>query len=256
MLKLLNNLTVCLTLCLQQHYTLTFPSTGSSALIIDSCNRLRDALTYKAVASNSAGETETAAPLTIQSSTKPDEPESRPIFLHKLKDVVVDEGQQLVLEAPFTGNPIPSVDWTKDGVPIEASDRILMTCDGRRVGLSLVLTNKCSKKKRFCRKIYRFMYGKQQSIRIFGSCSRIFVNEKIALCGFIYIILTGNLLIKVGLKVDKAVPSDAGVYGVTITNPLGQESTDGKATVRKIFQPPAFTQRFTDLQQVSTQTKS
>ncbi|XP_066256138.1 obscurin isoform X9 [Euwallacea similis] len=159
---------------------------GTSALVIDACDQMRDALTYKAVASNSAGDVETAAPLTIQSSTKPDEPEERPMFLHKLKDISVDEGQQLVLEAPFTGNPIPTVEWTKDGVPIEASDRVLMTCDGRRVGL----------------------------------------------------------------KIDRATPADAGVYGVTITNPLGQESTEGKATVRKVFQPPAFTQRFTDLQQL------
>ncbi|XP_066148174.1 obscurin isoform X4 [Euwallacea fornicatus] len=159
---------------------------GTSALVIDACDQMRDALTYKAVASNSAGEVETAAPLTIQSSTKPDEPEERPMFLHKLKDVSVDEGQQLVLEAPFTGNPIPTVEWTKDGVPIVASDRVLMTCDGRRVGL----------------------------------------------------------------KIDRATPADAGIYGVTITNPLGQESTEGKATVRKVFQPPAFTQRFTDLQQL------
>lgn len=96
---------------------------------------MRDALTYKAIASNEAGEVDTSAPLTVQSATKPDEPESRPTFLHKLKDVVTDEGQQLVLEAPFTGNPIPTVEWTKDGVPIEPSDRILMTCDGRRVSI-------------------------------------------------------------------------------------------------------------------------
>lgn len=94
---------------------------------------MRDALTYKAVATNSAGESDTSAPLTIQSSVKPDEPEERPMFLHKLKDTSVDEGQQLILEAPFTGNPIPSVEWTKDGVAIEPSDRVLMTCDGRRV---------------------------------------------------------------------------------------------------------------------------
>lgn len=108
-------------------------NTGTSALVIDACNQMRDALTYKAVATNSAGEAETAAPLTVQSSSKPDEPEERPMFLHKLKDVSVDEGQPLILEAPFTGNPIPTVRWTKNGVPIEPSDRVLMTCDGRRV---------------------------------------------------------------------------------------------------------------------------
>ncbi|XP_076264326.1 obscurin isoform X27 [Rhynchophorus ferrugineus] len=159
---------------------------GTSSLIIDACDQLRDALTYKAVASNEAGEIATSAPLSIKSATKPGEPEERPMFLHKLRDAVTDEGQPLVLEAPFTGNPIPTVQWTKDGVPIEASDRMLMTCDGR----------------------------------------------------------------KVGLRIDKAVPSDAGVYGVKITNALGEETSEGKATVRKVFQPPSFTQRFTDLQQL------
>lgn len=153
---------------------------------MDAADVARDALTYKAIASNEAGEADTSAPLTVKPSTKPDEPEERPMFLHALRDVLTDEGEPLVLEAPFTGNPIPSAEWTKDGVPIQPSERILLTCDGRRVGL----------------------------------------------------------------KIDKAVPSDAGIYGVTIINPLGKDSTEGKATVRKVFMPPSFTQRFTDLQQV------
>ncbi|XP_018567720.1 obscurin isoform X4 [Anoplophora glabripennis] len=159
---------------------------GSSALLLDAADVARDALTYKAIASNEAGESDTSAPLTVKPSAKPDEPEERPMFLHALRDVLTDEGEPLILEAPFTGNPIPSVEWTKDGEPIVPSERILLTCDGRRVGL----------------------------------------------------------------KIDHSVPSDAGVYGVTIINPLGKESTKGKATVRKVFMPPSFTQRFTDLQQL------
>lgn len=159
---------------------------GSSALFLDAADVMRDALTYKAIASNEAGETDTSAPLTVKPAAKPDEPEERPMFLHNLRDVITDEGEPLILEAPFTGNPIPSAEWTKDGIPIVPSERILLTCDGRRVGLNI----------------------------------------------------------------DSSVPSDAGVYGVTIINPLGKESTEGKATVRKVFMPPSFTQKFTDLQQV------
>ncbi|KAJ8919920.1 hypothetical protein NQ315_006449 [Exocentrus adspersus] len=169
-----------------KHVKIVEEPDGTSALILDAVDVRRDALTYKAIASNEAGEADTSAPLTVQTSTKPDEPEERPMFLHALRDVITDEGQALILEAPFTGNPIPSVEWTKDGVPIQPSERILLTCDGRRVGL----------------------------------------------------------------RIDKALPSDAGVYGVTIINPLGRESTEGKATVRKVFMPPSFTQRFTDLQQL------
>lgn len=53
-----------------------------------------------------------------------------------------------------------------------------------------------------------------------------------------------------GLKIEAALPSDAGVYGVTLVNPLGKDQSEGKATVRKVFMAPSFTQRFTDLQQV------
>lgn len=169
-----------------KHIKVSDEPDGTSILLLDAADEVRDALTYKALASNEAGIAETSAPLTVVPAKKEEEPEERPIFLHNLKDVITDEGQPLILEAPFTGNPIPSVDWTKDGVKIEPTDRILMTCDGRRVGL----------------------------------------------------------------KIDHAVPSDAGVYGVTITNPLGKESTEGKAVVHKVFQPPTFTQKFTDLQQL------
>lgn len=57
-------------------------------------------------------------------------------------------------------------------------------------------------------------------------------------------------ILQVGLVIDKAKPSDAGQYGVTILNPLGKDSTEAKAIVHKVYAPPKFTQRFTDLQQV------
>lgn len=169
-----------------KHVKMSEQPDGTSVLLLDAADEARDALTYRAIATNEAGEAETSAPLTVKPAVKNDAPEEKPIFLHALKDVITDEGQPLILEAPFTGNPIPSVEWTKDGVPIEPSDGLLMTCDGR----------------------------------------------------------------KVALKIDKAQPSDAGVYGVTITNPLGTESTEAKATVHKVYMPPAFLQKFTDLQQL------
>ncbi|XP_023017381.2 obscurin isoform X4 [Leptinotarsa decemlineata] len=169
-----------------KHIKVSEQPDGTSALLLDAADAVRDALTYKAIASNEAGEVDTSALLTVKSASKSGEPEERPMFLHSIRDTITDEGQPLILEAPFTGNPIPTAEWTKDGQPIAPSDRILMTCDGRRIGL----------------------------------------------------------------KIDKSIPSDAGVYGVKIINPLGEESTQGKATVRKVFMAPSFTQRFTDLQQL------
>lgn len=110
---------------------------GTSVLLIDSSNRDRDALQYKAVATNEAGEAETSASLTVTPATIAEAPEERPLFLHGLKDVITDEGQPLIIEAPFTGNPIPSVEWTKDGEPLRPTDRILLTCDGKKVKMKI-----------------------------------------------------------------------------------------------------------------------
>lgn len=46
------------------------------------------------------------------------------------------------------------------------------------------------------------------------------------------------------------MPSDEGRYGVTLENPLGKETSHAKAKIHKIFSPPIFIQRFTDLQQL------
>ncbi|KAI4471482.1 immunoglobulin i-set domain [Holotrichia oblita] len=168
-----------------QHIKITNLPDGTSILVIDACSKNVDALTYKAVATNEAGSAESSAPLTVSPASK-DAPEERPMFLHPLKDVITDEDQELKIEVPFTGNPIPSVEWFKDGQPVTPSDRILLTCDGR----------------------------------------------------------------KVGLLIDKARPSDAGQYSVTILNPLGKDTTQAKAIVHKVYAPPKFTQKFTDLQQL------
>ena len=47
------------------------------------------------------------------------------------------------------------------------------------------------------------------------------------------------------------MPSDAGQYGVKISNPLGTDTSRAKAIVHKVYAPPKFTQMFVDLQQVS-----
>lgn len=108
---------------------------GTHVLLIDSCNQARDALTYKAVAKNEAGEAETLADLRVTPSTLTEQPEKQPLFLHPLRDVSADEGQSLVIEAPFEGNPIPNVEWFKDGEPLIPTDRIWITCDGKKVNI-------------------------------------------------------------------------------------------------------------------------
>lgn len=121
----------------RKHIDIIEQPDGSSTLIITASDLIRDALTYRAIATNEAGETETSAPLIVKESSNPEEPEERPVLLHSLRDIITNEGQPLILEAPFTGNPVPTTEWTKDGTPIEPSGRILMTCDGRRVCCSM-----------------------------------------------------------------------------------------------------------------------
>lgn len=55
---------------------------------------------------------------------------------------------------------------------------------------------------------------------------------------------------RVGLAINEAEPSDAGLYSCKLTNPLGEDVKDVKAIVRKVYQPPNFEQKFTDIQQV------
>jgi len=43
---------------------------------------------------------------------------------------------------------------------------------------------------------------------------------------------------------------DIGKYECTLTNRLGKASTNCNVAVRKVYQPPKFTQTFGDLQQV------
>lgn len=60
-------------------------------------------------------------------------PQERPRFIHGLRDLTAEEGQPLSVSVPFVGNPVPEVTWTKDGVPLKPSEKIRLTCDGKRV---------------------------------------------------------------------------------------------------------------------------
>ncbi|XP_059058380.1 obscurin, partial [Achroia grisella] len=160
---------------------------GTHALLLDRATAA-DGGQYAAVAVNDCGETASNAVLTIASRDDDSSPQERPQLVHGLREMSGEEGQPLTVSAPFRGNPIPEVTWTKDGKPLMPSDRVLLTCDGKRVGL----------------------------------------------------------------EINPLETPDAGVYAVQLVNPLGEDSSEGKLTVRKVFKPPSFSQRFTDLQQLPT----
>ncbi|XP_049774558.1 obscurin [Schistocerca cancellata] len=118
-----------------QHAKIMQLPDGTSALIIDKA-KPEDAGEYEVIATNEKGSVPSKAQLDVTGRAR-DAPEEKPAFLHGLRDVTVEEGDSLTLTAPFIGNPIPDVAWSKDGTSLSPSDRILLTCDGRKVGLEI-----------------------------------------------------------------------------------------------------------------------
>ncbi|XP_029346662.1 obscurin isoform X6 [Acyrthosiphon pisum] len=138
------------------------------------------------IASNDNGTTTSEAKLSVTSKINTDSLESKPEFLHGLKDTTVEESNTLTLLAPFLGNPIPDVKWEKDGKVLQPCNKVHFTCDGYKVGLEVLDTN------------------------------------------------TG----------------DAGQYTCTLTNKLGSSKSDCQVGIRKLYQAPVFTQRFSHNQQL------
>ncbi|XP_070156196.1 obscurin isoform X8 [Polyergus mexicanus] len=170
-----------------KHIKIISQPDGRQALILDKATP-EDIGEYQVVAGNTEGTASCKAKLDVAGKVRPDTPEEKPTFTNPMRDVSVEEGQPLMLDVSFVGNPIPDVNWTKDGEPIVPSERVTMSCDGK----------------------------------------------------------------KVGLQIDPCEPKDAGVYGCRLSNPLGDDTTNANAIVRKVYQSPNFTQKFTDLQQLPT----
>ncbi|XP_047531484.1 obscurin isoform X5 [Vanessa atalanta] len=160
---------------------------GSHALLLSEASA-PDAGRYGVIAINEKGQSGCEAELSVAGREDASVPQERPQFIHGLREVTGEEGKPLNISAPFTGNPVPQVTWTKDGQPLKPNERIFLTCDGK----------------------------------------------------------------KVGMEINSLELPDAGVYSVKLVNPLGEDTTEGKINVRKVFQPPRFTQKFTDLQQLPT----
>ncbi|XP_020293629.1 obscurin isoform X3 [Pseudomyrmex gracilis] len=170
-----------------KHVKIISQPDGSQVLILDKATP-EDAGEYQVVAGNTEGTASCKAKLDVAGKVRPDTPEEKPAFTSPMRDVSVEEGQPLALDVSFVGNPLPDISWTKDGEPVAPSERVMMSCDGK----------------------------------------------------------------KVGLQINPSEPKDAGVYGCRLSNPLGEDTTSANAIVRKVYQPPTFMQRFTDLQQMPT----
>ena len=135
---------------------------------------------------NPEGECQSSAPLTVR-LRQLDGPEEAPMILSNPGDQSVDDGHLIQLSAVIGGNPVPDVQWTRNGEPVPTD------------------------------------HGK--------------------LC------LDGD---KLTVEIAKALKSDEGDYQLTLANPSGVESAKARVNVRKIFNPPTFSQKFSDVQQLPT----
>jgi len=89
---------------------------GVVILTIDNAN-LQDSGQYEAKAINSKGEASSA------SQVKVELPQRAPLMQKELPlQIKIDEGKPLNLIAKVDGQPLPEVQWTKNGVPIKPSD--------------------------------------------------------------------------------------------------------------------------------------
>ncbi|XP_054277504.1 obscurin-like isoform X6 [Macrosteles quadrilineatus] len=109
---------------------------GSQTLLIDNATPA-DAGTYSVTVKNPQGEVTSQAPLSVTARAKTDAPEQAPSLPKGLRDAVADEDSPLVFSAPFLGNPVPGVVWSKDGTPLQSGDRVAITCDGNKIGLEI-----------------------------------------------------------------------------------------------------------------------
>ncbi|KAE8753085.1 hypothetical protein FOCC_FOCC000008 [Frankliniella occidentalis] len=109
---------------------------GSHVLVIEKVGP-EHAGEYTVTATNDQGSVSSSAPLEVQGKTREGEPEAEPSFVREPRDTTADEGGPLCLSATFMGNPIPDVTWLKDGQPLEPSERVKITCDGKKVGLEI-----------------------------------------------------------------------------------------------------------------------
>ncbi|CAL7949959.1 unnamed protein product [Xylocopa violacea] len=115
---------------------------GTQALVIEKVTPA-DAGEYQVIAANTEGTSSCKGTISVVGKLQPDVAEEKPSFVNPMRDVYVEEGQPLNLSVSFTGNPIPDVSWSKDGAPLEPSDRLTVTCDGKKTELEL---NPCSAK--------------------------------------------------------------------------------------------------------------
>ncbi|GAB6018704.1 hypothetical protein CHUAL_000380 [Chamberlinius hualienensis] len=155
---------------------------GTVALLFNNCTP-EDSGKYTLEAVNPNGSTKSEGDLNVAARDKSSEARKAPSFILPLRDVEIDEGKPFKLIAQIDGNPYPDITWTKDDMPLDMNENLLMSCDGN----------------------------------------------------------------KISFDIRKATPKDSGKYECKLSNPEGTSKSHCGVNVRKIYSPPTFTQKPTDL---------
>jgi len=101
-------------------------------LVIDDVT-LEDAGTYKCIASNEVGRVQCSGRLTVTEKMVP--PKITAITTEST--LVLNEGENLHLSTTVDGNPLPDVEWHKDGTVIRRTARVTSTPMGQIYNLSI-----------------------------------------------------------------------------------------------------------------------
>ncbi|XP_059609268.1 obscurin isoform X2 [Phlebotomus argentipes] len=266
-----------------EHFKVDTTPKGASTLVIDRVEP-KDAGEYKVIATNDEGAATSKAHLSVKPKMDEAEPEEAPKFLNSLRDVNVDEGKPMRLQAPFSSNPIPEIYWTKDDVPLVPSDRVLVTCDGNHVGLVVnpveitdsgkykcLLANPLGEDQSECQASVRKVYQRPQFTHKLIDLQELpkndakfpykltgipapdvtwYFNDNPISDGHKYKIKSeGDLGC---LYVKNCTPSDSGVYKCVARNREGQDSTQARLDVvdkierRERAEPPSFLKKIGD----------
>lgn len=116
------------------HYKISQKPDGHASLVIDKVAK-DDSGRYELTVSNSEGCATTIANIQVHPVINDQAAEEPPSFAGTLSEITGDEGNELHFTLPYIGNPVPEMLWSRNGKPLEPSERIMFTNDGKRVGI-------------------------------------------------------------------------------------------------------------------------
>ncbi|XP_060875327.1 obscurin isoform X5 [Metopolophium dirhodum] len=256
---------------------------GNIALVIEKAT-LEDAGDYKIVVSNELGK----AAGQIQVKVKP--AATVPAFIMPLRDSKVVEGFPAKLPFRLSGFPLPEMAWTINDTPlvvdgenikmahepdglhylliekagpehagklaiIASNDNGTTTSEAKLSVTSKINTDSLESKPEFLQGLKDTTVEESNALTLLapflGNPIPDVKWEKdgkvLQPCNKVHFTCDGY---KVGLEVLDTNTGDAGQYTCTLTNKLGSSKSDCQVGIRKLYQAPVFTQRFSHNQQL------